>query len=317
MLPILESGEETLVGGQAVMEGVMMRAPHSLCVSVRKASGEIVSEEMPVQRPSEKYPVLKMPVLRGLGVLGQAMGLGLKALQFSANIALEDENASKPSEPPKEKKEVSKGMMGIQILFSLAFFIFLYKFVPLKLTEYIAHWAPVVNGQILFNAVDGVIRLAIFLAFLFVLSRSSDIHRVFQYHGAEHKVVFNFESRKPLTVDNAQSFVTFHPRCGTSFMIVIMLISMVVYMFIPVQGFAAKMAIRIVLLPFIVGGSYELIRFAAKRPGSLLALLAAPGLWTQRITTKEPSNEQTEVAIHALNGAMALETSQGGELVIA
>jgi uncharacterized protein YqhQ len=322
MLPILESGEETLVGGQAVMEGVMMRAPHSLCVSVRKASGEIVSEEMPVQRPSEKYPVLKMPVLRGLGVLGQAMGLGLKALQFSASVALEDENAASPAgpakeKPAKEKKDVSKGMMGIQILFSLAFFIFLYKFVPLKLTEYIAHWAPVVNGQILFNAVDGVIRLAIFLAFLFVLSRSSDIHRVFQYHGAEHKVVFNFESRKPLTVENAQSFRTFHPRCGTSFMIVIMLISMVVYMFIPVQGFAAKMAIRIGLLPFIVGGSYELIRFAAKRPGSLLAMLAAPGLWTQRITTKQPSNDQTEVAIHALNGAMALETSQGGELVIA
>src|SRR5438874_1948145 len=126
MLPILESGEETLVGGQAVMEGVMMRAPHSLCVSVRKASGEIVSEEMPVRRPSEKYPILKMPVLRGLGVLGQAMGLGLKALQFSANIALEDENAARPAEPAKPKKDVSKAMMGIQVLFSLVFFVVLY-----------------------------------------------------------------------------------------------------------------------------------------------------------------------------------------------
>ena len=267
MLPILESGEETLVGGQAVMEGVMMRAPHSLCVSVRKASGEIVSEEMPVRRPSEKYPILKMPVLRGLGVLGQAMGLGLKALQFSANVALEDENTAKPDQPAKPKKDISKWMMTAQVLFSVAFFLVLYKLIPLKLTEYIATQAPVINGQILFNAVDGVIRLAIFIGFLFFLSRSKDIRRVFQYHGAEHKVVFNFESRKPLTVQNAQSFVTFHPRCGTSFMIVIMLISMVVYMFIPVQTFAAKMAVRIVLLPFVVGGSYELIRYAARRPG--------------------------------------------------
>ena len=317
MLPILESGEETLVGGQAVMEGVMMRAPHSLCVSVRRASGEIVSQEMPVQRPSEKYPILKMPVLRGLGVLGQAMGLGLKALQFSANVALDDENTAKPDEPAKPKKDISRLMMTIQVLFSVAFFLVLYKLVPLWLTEYVAAWAPVVNGQILFNAVDGVIRLAIFIGFLLFLSRSKDIRRVFQYHGAEHKVVFNFEAKKPLTVENAQSFVTFHPRCGTSFMIVIMLISMVVYMFIPVHGFAAKMAIRIGLLPFIVGGSYELIRFAARRPGSLLSLLAAPGLWTQRITTKQPSDEQAEVAIHALNGAMALEASQDGELVIA
>jgi uncharacterized protein YqhQ len=272
---------------------------------------------MPVQRPSEKYPILKMPVLRGLGVLGQAMGLGLKALQFSANVALEDENQANPSQPAKPKQDVSKGMMTLQVLFSVVFFLVLYKLIPLKLTEYLAVQAPVIKGQILFNAVDGIIRLAIFIGFLFFLSRSKDIRRVFQYHGAEHKVVFNFEAKQPLTVQNAQRFVTFHPRCGTSFMIVIMLISMVVYMFIPVETFAAKMAIRIGLLPFIVGGSYELIRFAAKRPGSLLALLAAPGLWTQRITTKEPSDEQAEVAIHALNGAMALESSQGGELVIA
>jgi uncharacterized protein YqhQ len=258
-----------------------------------------------------------MPVLRGLGVLGQAMGLGLKALQFSANVALEDENASKPADEAKPKKEISKGMMGVQMLISAAFFLLLYKWLPLKLTDYIALAVPAVKGQVLNAAVDGILRLIIFITFLYVLSRSKDIKRVFQYHGAEHKVVFNFESQKPLTVENAQSFVTFHPRCGTSFMIVIMLISMVVYMFIPVQSFAAKMALRVALLPVIIGGSYELIRFAAKRPSSLLAMLAAPGLWTQRITTKEPSNEQAEVAIHALNGAMTLEKSQGGELVIA
>jgi uncharacterized protein YqhQ len=140
---------------------------------------------------------------------------------------------------------------------------------------------------------------------------------VFEYHGAEHKVVFNFESGKPVNVANAQAFTTLHPRCGTSFLLVVMAVSTLVYTIIPVDGFAAKMASRVVLLPVIAGLSYELIRFAAKRRGGLLAALTAPGLWLQRITTQPPSDGQTEVAIHALTGAMALEEKQGGELVIA
>ena len=322
MLPILEAGEETLVGGQAVMEGVMMRAPHSYCVAVRKASGEVVTEEMPVARPSEKHPILKLPVLRGLGVLGQAMSLGMKALQFSANAALDESKGDetkelKEGEAPAKKEEVSNWMMGLQIAFSVGFFIVMYKLLPLKLASMAADAIPALKGQIAFNAVDGVIRLTIFIVFLFLLSRTKDIKRVFAYHGAEHKVVFNFESGQPVNIENAQKFVTFHPRCGTSFMFVIMFISMLVYMVIPGEGFVAKFAIRIALLPVITGASYELIRFAAKRRGGFLALMAAPGLWMQRITTKEPSDDQAEVAIIALNGAMALETKQGGELVIA
>jgi uncharacterized protein YqhQ len=312
MLPILESGEETLVGGQAVMEGVMMRAPHSYCVAVRKPSGEIVSEEMPIARLSEKYPWLKYPMMRGLGTLGQAMSLGVRALKFSANAALDD------GAPEKDKPtEVTNWMMAVQVIFSVVFFLVVYKLIPLKLTETISHWQPAIKGQIAFNAVDGVIRLAIFIGFMLVISRAKDIRRVFEFHGAEHKVVFNFESGKPVTVENAQQFVTWHPRCGTSFMFVIMLLSTVVYMMIPATTFTAKVIERIVMLPVITGLSYELIRFAAKRRGSFLALLTAPGLWTQRITTKPPSDEQTAVAIEALNGAMALEAKQGGELVIA
>jgi uncharacterized protein YqhQ len=176
---------------------------------------------------------------------------------------------------------------------------------------------PVLKNQILFNGVDGIIRLSLFVSFLFLLSRTKDIRRVFEYHGAEHKVVFNFESGKDVNTANAQQFVTWHPRCGTSFMFVIMLISTVVYMVIPVQTVAAKRALRVVLLPVIAGVSYELIRFAAKKRGSFLSLLTAPGLWTQRITTKPPSDEEVNVAIQALKGAMALEMKQGGELVIA
>jgi uncharacterized protein YqhQ len=310
MLPILESGEETLVGGQAVMEGVMMRAPHSYCVAVRKPSGEMVTEEMPVARMSEKYKWLKYPMLRGLGTLGQAMSLGIRALRFSANAALDDGSSQKPT-------QVSSWMMTTQVIFSVLFFLVVYKLIPLKITEYVTNWKPAFKGQIAFNAIDGVIRLAIFVGFLFLLSRAKDIRRVFEYHGAEHKVVFNFESGKTVNVENAQQFVTWHPRCGTSFMFVIMLISTVVYMIIPAPTFMAKLVERVVLLPVIAGLSYELIRFAAKRRGSFLALLTAPGLWTQRITTKPPSDDQAAVAIHALNGAMALEAKQGGELVIA
>jgi uncharacterized protein YqhQ len=193
----------------------------------------------------------------------------------------------------------------------------MYKLIPLKLTEWLTGQYPVLKNQILFNGVDGVIRIAIFMTFLWALSRSKDIHRVFQYHGAEHKVVFNFESKKPLTVDNAQSFVTWHPRCGTSFLLVVMIVSMLVYMVLPFESSLAKFTSRVVLIPVIAGVSYEIIRFAARRQGSFLALLTAPGLWLQRITTQPPDNEAVAVAIHALNGAMELEKKQGGELVIA
>jgi uncharacterized protein YqhQ len=314
LLPVLESGEETtLVGGQAVMEGVMMRAPHSYCVAVRKANGELVTEEAPLQKVSEKYPIFKLPVLRGLGILGQAMGLGFKALAFSANAMVEESDPAGKEKPT----QISSWAMGLNLAFSLLFFLFLYKFVPLFLATQIGNHVPALHGRIAINLVDGVIRLAIFLAFLTSLSYMKDIRRVFEFHGAEHKVVFNFESGKPVNVRNAQEFQTFHPRCGTSFLIVVMLISLLSYAFLPIDGFAAKFAARILLLPVIVGLSYELIRYAARRPGSMLALLTAPGLWLQRVTTKPPSDDQAEVAIHALNGAMELEKSQGGQLVIA
>jgi uncharacterized protein YqhQ len=311
MMPVLESGEETLVGGQAVMEGVMMRAPHSYCVAVRKPSGEIVTEEQPLARMSELHRIFKYPILRGIGTLYQAMALGLKALKFSANTLLDTDSQK------AETKELSNWALSLNLIFSLAFFIFLYKFVPLYTVTALGKWYPSLQGRIAFNVADGLLRIAIFLAFLFAISRLKDIRRVFEYHGAEHKVVFNFESGKPVTVENAQSFTTFHPRCGTSFLLVVMVVSMVVYTFIPFSGFGMKLLSRVLLLPFIAGISYEMIRFAAKRRGSFLATLTAPGLWLQRITTKPPSDDQAAVAIRALEGAMDLEKSQGGELVIA
>jgi uncharacterized protein YqhQ len=312
MLPVLESGEEdTLVGGQAVMEGVMMRAPHSYCVAVRKANGEIVTDQKPIGKVSEKYPLFRYPILRGVGTLGQAMSLGIKALRFSANAALDEGG------PDKKNEEISSWAMGLNLLFSFAFFIFLYKFVPLWLTTRLGDWVPGVRNHFLFNLIDGVIRMVIFLCFLYLISRWKDIHRVFEYHGAEHRVVFNFESGQPVNVGNAQRFVTWHPRCGTSFLLVVMMIAMVIYTLVPFEGFAAKFAARIALLPVIAGVSFEMIRYAARRRGGVLSTLTAPGLWLQRITTQPPADDQTAVAIHALEGAMALEASQGGRPVIA
>jgi len=311
-MPVLASGgEETLVGGQAVMEGVMMRAPHSYCVAVRKASGEIVSQGKPLPKMSEKYPIFRFPVLRGLGTLGQALGLGMRTLQYSANVALEE------LKPQAATKEMSSWMLWLNIGLALGFFIFMYKLVPLYLATALSKLFPALGGRIPFNLVDGVIRMAIFIGFMFLLSFWKDIRRVFEYHGAEHRVVFNFESDLPVTVENAQTFPTFHPRCGTSFLLVVMLVSIGVYTLLPFDSFLLKFAGRILLLPVIAGLSYELIRFAARHRGGLLSTLTAPGLWLQRITTRPPSADQTQVAIEALERAMAIEKAQGGQLVIA
>jgi uncharacterized protein YqhQ len=189
---------------------------------------------------------------------------------------------------------------------------------PVVTARYLGHWTPLLHSEFAKNTLAGIFRLLIFIGFLFLISRAKDIKRIFEFHGAEHKVVFNFEAGTPVTIENAQKFVTWHPRCGTSFMFVIMVISALVYIVVPAPAsMLGKMGERLLFLPFIVGLSYELIRFAAKRRGSFLALLTAPGLWTQRITTQPPSDEQAAVAIRALEGAMALEAKQDGELVIA
>jgi uncharacterized protein YqhQ len=326
MLPVLENGEETtLVGGQAVMEGVMMRAPHSYCVAVRKANGEIVTDESPLPRLSDRYPIFKVPVLRGLGTLGHAMWLGMKALRFSADCAIGDLSALRQGSaspdavdrPARREKKDRGSWMVLNILFSLAFMIALYKFVPLYVATLLGRHFHVVSSRFAINMMDGTLRIAIFLGFMFLLSRLREMHRVFEYHGAEHRVVFNFESGQPVNVENAQRFVTWHPRCGTSFLVVVLIVAMICYAFLPFDSFWAKFAARIALLPVIVGVSYEVIRFAAKRRRGLMAVLTRPGLWLQRVTTQPPSNAQTEVAIYALDRAMELERAQGGELVIA
>ena len=330
LLPALESGEETLVGGQAVLEGVMMRSPHAWGIAVRKPSGEIVTHSEPLERPSEQHKWMGWPVVRGVMTLGHAMTLGFRALKFSANAALEevsaDDSAGKDREDtgssysdpaPAKKFEITGWMAGLNMAFSIAFFIFMYKYLPLLATTELKRVNPIFGQQFVFNLVDGLIRIAMFLLFVWGVSLWKDIRRVYEYHGAEHKTVFAFENGDPLETAAVQKYSTYHPRCGTSFLMTVMIISMFVYMAIPVQTFWARFGIRIALLPLIAGVSYEIIRFAAKHRGSLFALMTAPGLWLQRITTQPPDDREVECAIVALDEAMKLEKQHGGELVIA
>jgi len=330
LLPALESGEETLVGGQAVLEGVMMRSPHAWAIACRKPSGEVVTMSEPLQRPSEKHKWMSWPIIRGVMTLGYAMSLGYRALRFSSNVAIEEvmqgEVSVGTSEPDHGSQQtanrekaatMSNWLAAGNIIFSLAFFVFMYKYVPLLAATELKKLYPAVAGQIMFNLVDGVIRISLFLLFIWGVSLWQDIRRVYQYHGAEHKTVYAFENGDPLEVAAVQKYTTYHPRCGTSFLMTVMLISIAFYMLIPFTTFWPRFASRLVLLPIIAGVSYEIIRFAARHQGSLFALMTAPGLWLQRITTQPPSDDMAQCAITALDQAMTIEKDHGGELVIA
>src|SRR5215471_14341636 len=252
LLPALESGEETLVGGQAVLEGVMMRSPHAWAIACRKPSGEVVTMSEPLERPSEKHKWMGWPLVRGVMTLGYAMNLGYRALRFSANVAIEDvmeegkdhgetaasavppmrskaESSQKPAPVNAQNREkaatISGWLAAANVILSLAFFIFMYKYIPLLAATELKKIDPALGGRIMFNLVDGVVRLVLFLLFIWGVSLWKDIRRVYEYHGAEHKTVFAFENGDPLTTGAVQIYPTFHPRCGTSFLMTVMIIS--------------------------------------------------------------------------------------------
>lgn len=314
---LLAEGEEILVGGQAVFEGVMMRSPRTYSVAVRCPDKTVAVQKDFLSKPSDKNKVWGYPVLRGMATLGQALVLGMKALKFSTDQALKELSGPPAAgAAPPEKKEIGSWFITLNILVALVFFVLLFKFVPLFLASRLRDHIPLFANQFLFSLVDGVIRLTIFVGYILAISCLRDIRRVFQYHGAEHKVVFNFESGQPLSVENARKFSTLHPRCGTSFLMVVMLVSIIIYALIPFQGFALKLLFRILLLPLIAGVSYEVIRYAAKRKSRLVQTFTKPGLWMQKVTTQEPGDDQLEIAICALDEALRLENQKGAVPVL-
>ncbi|HEU5180176.1 MAG TPA: DUF1385 domain-containing protein [Candidatus Polarisedimenticolia bacterium] len=303
--------EEVLLGGQAVLEGVMMRAPGAYAVSVRKKGGRVVTVRREVARWSDRRPYLKAPVLRGVVVLFQSMALGMSALNFSAEQAMEED------EPAAEAGASSGGWaLGFSLLFAVLFAVGLFFYVPLLATEGVARLVPALRQPIAFNLVEGGIRIGLLVGYILAISSMEDMRRVFQYHGAEHKVVSAYEAGDPLTVEGARRHSTLHPRCGTSFLLFVMLISILAFSLIPGSApFAAKLLARVLLLPLIAGASFEVLRVSARNRRRLLfALLVTPGLWLQRLTTREPSDDQLQVAIEALRAALGGEIDAGVEL---
>jgi uncharacterized protein YqhQ len=376
---------DLIVGGQAVIEGVMMRTPNAYAIAVRKADGTIVNTSAALPKWSDKYPLLKLPILRGGAVLVQSMGLGIKALNYSAAEAFADAEEAKEVEValtpaviegegdfagltgavpglfpvPSQKRsqdELKKGATASavgSIIFALIFNVLLFVAAPLLLTNALfiaAGWAvpaaastsPVstttdnnvaaaeatdsnrawyanawsnvrtylhpVRPSVGFNVIDGMIRMTFFLIMIFSFSLLKDIRRVFQYHGAEHKTVFTWEAGLPLTVDNARPQPRQHPRCGTSFLMVVMLVAILLFSVIKFDSLFLNFLIRIALLPVVAGISYEIIRLSAKKEGGwFFKLITKPGVWLQNVTTKEPDDQQLEVAIEALKESLKLE----------
>jgi len=283
------------VGGQAVIEGVMMRAAKSLVIAVRKPNQEIEVLRQELVPLKEKFALFKLPIFRGLAVLLESLIWGIKALTYSANIAVEDESDS------------SKGMgnfaIATTLLFSFALGIGLFVILPERLANLVS------DRGFLFNAADGLIRLVVFFLYIVLISRSKQIARVFQYHGAEHKSIHTYEAGEDLTEENAMKFSPIHPRCGTPFLMTVMVIGIIVFsLFGKPESVLVRIGMRIVFIPIIAGASYEIIKFSSKRQNHLLIrLMIAPGLWLQRLTTKEPTKDQIEVAIRSLREVLAME----------
>jgi uncharacterized protein YqhQ len=302
--------EEVLLGGQAVLEGVMMRAPGAYAVAVRRKDGEVVTLRREVIRLTDRYPALKLPVLRGVIVLFQSLILGIRALNFSAEQVLDEEQ-------PRARESSSGSLaLAFSMLFALAFALGLFFYLPLLFADLLARVAPSLKGSLAFNLVEGGIRIALFVGYVLAISALSDMRRVFQYHGAEHKVVSTYEAGEPLTVEFARTHSTLHPRCGTSFLLFVMVISILAFSLIPTgAAFGVKLLSRFLLLPLIAGLSFELLRASAKHRRRLVyAAVVTPGMWMQRLTTREPSDDQLQVAIEALKVALGGDLSGRREL---
>src|SRR5436853_532603 len=325
--------DQIIIGGQAVIEGVMMRAPHGYAVAVRKQNGDIVTKGARLPILAEKYPLLKLPVLRGAAVLIQSLSLGVNALNFSANVTFADLESE--AEKDQESAAPRSGSTTAWTLIMGAIFnVLVFILLPLLLTNmifvyigsgtiqshsasgrwYAEAWTWLraalkpVRPSIPFNLVDGVIRMTFFLIMIWGMSRLRDINRLFQYHGAEHKTVYTWEAGEALTVENARTKRRQHPRCGTSFLMVVMLVAIIAYSIVKFDSLVLNFLTRILLMPVIAGLSYEIIRASAMSGAQfVLSIITRPGMWLQNITTKEPDDEQLEVAIVALKESLALE----------
>lgn len=308
---LLSAPIDFAVGGQAVIEGVMMRSPHYSIVSVRDPEGRIQMKSEAFQSITERVRVFRLPLIRGVVHLIESMRLGYRSLNYSNEVFL-GETPEKKAEQKRWVQALMSVLSVLSVVLSLSLTLFMLKVLPLWVANQAAELWPVIeNNYFLFNAIDGLTKITIFLAYISSIALLKDIRRVFQYHGAEHKSIWAYEHGKELTVENARKETRFHPRCGTSFIFIVILMSIFVYTLVPpAESFAVQLGVRIAVIPLIAGISYELLKFSAKHQKSrLVQMLVAPGLFLQRLTTKEPDDTQLEVALNSLKESLKHENS--------
>jgi uncharacterized protein YqhQ len=288
-------------GGQAVLEGVMMRSASNWAVAVRTPEGDITEVVQEITSPMSRRKLWRLPVIRGVIALGESLAIGFRALAISANVATQETD-----EDGEIKTVITRGQIIFSIAIAIVFALMLFKVGPALLTS----WLPVEN-DFLFVLVEGVIRVAVFIGYILVISLLPDLRRVFQYHGAEHKSIHALEKGEELSIENVQRHSLIHPRCGTAFLLYVMVIAIFVFAFVGQPDWYWLILSRIALLPLIAGLAYEVIRYAGKHSDNrfLMAMLA-PGMWLQRLTTRQPDDEQVEVSIRALKRVLELDEAE-------
>lgn len=301
-----EKNHITSIGGSAVMEGVMMRGPKEIATAVRKSDGEIVLDKRAVSSLVTKYHVNKIPVVRGVFAFFDSMVCSIRSLMWSAEFFDLEEDSSTESKfdkwlSDKFGDKIKDIVIYFSLVVALLFSVGLFFILPNLITGLFAGF---IKWGALKTLIEGVIRIAIFLVYILLVSRMEDIKRVFQYHGAEHKTIFCYEANLELTVENARRMSRLHPRCGTSFLVFVMIISIVLFSFISWDNMWTRLGLRLLLLPVVAGISYEIIRWAGRSQNKIVCLLSRPGMWLQNITTREPDDSQLEVAIASMKAVL-------------
>lgn len=291
--------KKTSIGGQAVIEGVMMKGPEDIAIAVRKPDGEITLKKEKLK--SNRKNISKIPIIRGMYAFVDSMVIGVKALSYSAEFFEEEEVVKEKKKPSKLDDFMEKNMIPIAVLVSIAFSVGLFILLPTLVVSFLGN---AVKTPLIMNLVEGIVRIIIFLAYIALISRMKDIARVFEYHGAEHKSIFCYENGEELTVENVRKYKRLHPRCGTSFLFIVMIVSILLFSLFKWPNILVRLVTRIALLPIVAGISYEIIKWAGRSDSKLVCIVSAPGLWLQKITTREPDDSQIEVAIEALKNVL-------------
>lgn len=302
--------KKTSIGGEALIEGVMMRGPESVGIAVRKPDGEIIIDKKPHQTLAKRYKFFKAPIVRGAVGIIESMVLGVKSIMYSAEfVELEDEEQSQPSKFDKflERlfgEKLQEGIIYFSVFIALVFGIGLFILLPNLLAGLMHFNKNTASGSIYYNLFEGLIRIILFVGYIVLISKLKDVKRVFEYHGAEHKTIHCYENEEELTVENVRKYTTRHPRCGTAFLMVVMVVSILLFSFMGWHNILINFATRLLLLPLVAGLSYEVIKFAGRSDWKIMSIVNAPGLALQRFTTREPDDSQIEVAIAALNSVL-------------